>query len=274
LIVDDNATNRTLLHHLTFEWRMQTAGVGNAFEALTALWRAASETKPFDIVILDMQMPSMDGLTLARQIKADSAIRDTRMIMLTSLCERLDPTEMRENGIAAFLVKPVKHNQLRRALQSALKTPSSAGPAARRNAPGSSREADGRALKILLAEDNVVNQKVAQKQLRNLGHSVDIVGNGLEALEAVGRIRYDVILMDCQMPEMDGYEATRRLRRRTDGKHNLHVIAMTANAMEGDRENCLACGMDDYVSKPVKLDKLKAALDRAVTKESAIRDVA
>ncbi|MBI4325815.1 MAG: response regulator, partial [Chloroflexi bacterium] len=285
MIVDDNATNRKILHHQITAWHMRNGSVAGGPEALARLRSEAAAGNPYDLAILDMQMPGMDGLTLARAIKADPVIAATRLIMLTSLGHRLEAGELRAAGIAAFLIKPVRQSELFNCLVTVL---TEAGPplATQRHAAVTAGEAVPapsplplKPWRVLVAEDNVVNQKVAVRQLQKLGYPVDVVANGLEVLEALERIHYDVVLMDCHMPEMDGYEATRHMRSRANGDqpaHNGHrngnrsaeanravrIIAMTANAMQSDREKCLEAGMDDYISKPVQIQELQAALER------------
>ena len=272
LVVDDNATNRQILRHQIVAWKMQKGSAGGGHEALQLLRAAVAAGAPYDLALLDMQMPEMDGLTLARAIKADPAIATTRLIILTSLGQMLSDEELKAAGIDAYLIKPVKQSRLFDSLvdamdkgraESMLKDPAS-----------SARSPTAQVLplpklRILVAEDNPVNQKVALGQLARLGCTGDVVANGLEVLSALPRLEYDVILMDCQMPEMDGFEATMAIRKREqDGrtrcpwKGPIHIIAMTANAMQGDREKCLAAGMDDYVSKPVRLAELHAVLAR------------
>jgi len=231
------------------------------------------------LVILDMQMPEMDGLSLAKTIASDPLLATTKMVMLTSLVQRFDTKELKAAGIEACLVKPVKQSKLFDCLVTVMSDSilhgaqprkvqtKPAAPAAPRPLPPST----ARNIRLLLAEDNAVNQKVALRQLQKLGYTSDAVANGLEVLEALTRIPYDVILMDCQMPEMDGYDATRTIRQReaeamrSGGNIRKHyIVAMTANALQGDREKCLAAGMDDYLCKPVQLNELQAAMERAV----------
>ena len=229
------------------------------------LRREAAAGDPYRIAILDMQMPEMDGLTLAREIKADPAIAGTRLLMMTSLGRR-DDAAIREAGVELCLTKPVKQSQLFDCLATltgaqlaeAAPRQTRAEHTARLKVP---REAADH-LRILVAEDNIVNQRVAIRQLERLGYSADAAANGLEVLDALERIPYDVVLMDCQMPEMDGYEATKEIRKREGDLRRTTIIAMTANALGGDRERCLEVGMDDYISKPVKQEMLSAALER------------
>ncbi len=272
LVVDDNATNRRILLHQLGSWGVRAVDAPGGPAALEAIRRAAACREPFAVVILDMQMPDMDGLTLARRIKADPLIAGVRLIMLTSLGVRFDSESWRAAGIAAYLIKPVKQSRLHDALVNVLRGGESVrGPgSAQEVAPSTLPVVNPSQVRILMAEDNAVNQKVALRQLRKLGYAAEAVGNGLEALDAVRRIPYDIVLMDCQMPEMDGYEAVRRIRQwEAEGALNplneepLYIIAMTANALEGDRERCLAAGMNDYITKPVQLPELQFALQRA-----------
>jgi PAS domain S-box-containing protein len=271
LIVDDNATNREILQHQMLGWKMRYDSAASGAQALELVRASVSAGDPYDLAILDMQMPEMDGLTLARTIKADNALAGVRLVLLTSLGDRLPAEQLKAAGIEDCLHKPVKQSRLLDCIstvigRSPVGTPSTAPSAAssvETRAPAKSK------LRILVAEDNSVNQIVARGMLRKLGYEPDVVGDGNEALAALRTISYDVVLMDCQMPELDGYEATRAIRRLEqqgaapfDGAMSVHVIAMTANAMEGDREICLAAGMNDYVSKPVRLEDLQAALER------------
>jgi signal transduction histidine kinase/DNA-binding response OmpR family regulator len=272
LVVDDNATNRQILRHQVFAWKMQKGSAASGREALDILKTAAADGVPYDIALLDMQMPEMDGLTLARAIKADPVIAHTRLIILTSLGHQHESAELKAAGIEAYLVKPVKQSRLFDCLvsvmsKSALTIPTSKVAVSLRAPVASVPGPVFHKVHILLAEDNPVNQKVALGQLRKLGYTAEAVGNGLEAVESLRRIPYDIILMDCQMPEMDGYEATRQIRKlereQLKGRPaKVHIIALTANALQGDREKCLAAGMDDYVTKPVHANDLKAALDQ------------
>jgi len=272
LVVDDNATNRQILRHQLFAWKMQKGSAANGHEALEMLRATAKEGKPYDLALLDMQMPEMDGMTLAREIKADPAIRSTRLIILTSMGYMHTQDELRAAGVDAYLVKPVKQSRLFDCLISVLGRATAenvfAKPQAeaKQDLPNDELQRVRRA-KILLAEDNAVNQKVALAQLRGLGFSADAVSNGIEALNALAQVPYDIILMDCQMPEMDGYEASQAIRQaERDAKATwrvpVRIVAMTANAMSGDREKCLAAGMDDYLSKPVSKTELQSALLR------------
>jgi len=274
LVVDDNATSRQILRHQIFAWKLQKGSAANGHEALRVLREAAAD-RPYDIALLDVEMPEMDGLTLARAIKADPAIASTRLIVLTPLGQAFAPSELEVAGIDAALSKPVKQSRLFDCLVSVIgKAEASALSAAKPGgAPFTPLSSDLRAhlehTRVLLAEDNAVNQKVALALLKKLGCTADAVANGIEVLEALQRIPYPLVFMDCQMPEMDGYEATRLIRRREADtgkpcpwKSPVYIVALTASAMQGDREKCLAVGMDDYITKPVRLAEIQTALER------------
>ena len=265
LIVDDNATNRKILAHQFSSWGMVHDQAESGSQALKLLKTAAANGEAYDLVVLDSLMPGMDGFTLAEAIKADTNISRTRLVLLTSAGERGDGIRSRNAGISAYLSKPVRQSQLFDALISVMNRPDGAKP----NVIGSStlvtnhsvQEANKMSDKlILLAEDNVVNQKVAVRQLQKLGYRADAVANGREAIEALSRISYDLVFMDCQMPEMDGYEATAEIRRSEIAPKHTPIVAMTAHAMDGDREKCIAGGMDDYITKPVRVEQLSRVL--------------
>jgi two-component system sensor histidine kinase/response regulator len=267
LTVDDNETNRAILHHLFSSWEMRERQAASGPEALSIMNAEAARGKAFDLAVLDMQMPGMDGLELARMIKKDPRFAATRLVMLTSVDRHEDPEALRETGVDAYLTKPVKQSQLFDCLSMVMSSDIEtreimSGLVALRELPAAQTSAPVVKLQILIAEDNPVNQKVALLQLQKLGYVADIVDNGRRALEAMTKKDYDVIFMDCQMPELDGYEATRDLRAIEGDKRHTWVIAMTANSLEGDRQKCLDAGMDDYVSKPVKPEYLQGALDR------------
>ena len=249
LVVDDNATNRRLVRHNLAAWRMASDEAPGGAEALAMMRDAAADGRPYDLVITDMVMPGMNGVVLARLIKCDKAIAHARVIVLTSMTSRLEVPTMRIVGIDACLTKPVKQSALYDAIANAV-----GGVAAPVLAPAPALPPATemrRDVRLLVAEDNAVNQKLAVRQLQRLGLQADTVANGIEAVEAVGRVSYDLVLMDCQMPEMDGFTATGEIRRRESGTRHTPIIALTANALEGDRQRCLAAGMDDYLSKPV-----------------------
>ncbi|HXC01917.1 MAG TPA: response regulator [Opitutaceae bacterium] len=266
LIVDDNATNREIFERQLANWHVKHASASSGQEALEKLRVAGGA--PFDAALLDMQMPAMDGLTLAHHIHTDPALADIKILILSSMGRSIPPAELAEAGVALTLMKPVKQSQLHDALVSVLADRILTTVRAKRLS--SPPIVTSGKLRILVAEDNIVNQRVAMLQLERLGHRADVAANGLEVLSAVETVHYDVIFMDCHMPELDGYEATRRLRTRENERRArgekfraLHIVAMTANAMQGDRETCLASGMDDYISKPVRPAELAASLARA-----------
>ena len=270
LIVDDNATNRKILHLQLTSWGMPNQGASSGGEALEMLRRAASSGEPFEVAILDMQMPGMDGIGLARAIKSDPSVAATRLVMMTSFGQRGDDETIKSSGIEACLTKPVKQSHIFDCLATLLanepdgaareETPGRVTPEQEARAGHVERE-KRRQTRVLVAEDNPINQKLVLRQLQKLGFVADAVGNGLEVLEALAMIPYDIILMDCQMPEMDGYEATTEIRRREGDSRHTTIIALTANALSGDRDRCLSAGMDDYISKPVKQEELGAILD-------------
>lgn len=274
LVVDDSPTQREILQTYLRSWNMHDDGVPSGEDALDVLRAAAADGQPYDLAILDLMMPEMDGFALARAIRRDPVVNATQLILLTAYDERGQGEQAVDAGFAAYLVKPVKRSHLLDAIITvAAKKQSAAGETAMRRSGASSttrsRPQRAEALRsdrlILLVEDNPANQKLALTQLDRLGYVADAVMNGRQAVEAIERDddTYALILMDVQMPEMDGFAATRAIRKveLTTGKH-VPIIAMTANAMQGDREACIATGMDDYISKPVNRDKLQQVLER------------
>jgi two-component system sensor histidine kinase/response regulator len=273
LVVDDNATARQILRHQIFAWKLQKGSAASGREALGILRAAKAEGRPYDIALLDLEMPEMDGLTLAHAIKDDPSIAGTRLIALTSKGYTLSADESKSGGVEASLPKPVRQSRLLDCLVGIIGKTNAVSLA---NKTGASTAPLSPELKerlrhsrVLIADDNIVNQKVALAILRNLGCAAESVANGLEVLEALAGISYNLIFMDCQMPEMDGYETTRSIRRQEQDpilpclwKAPVYVIALTAGAMQTDREQCLAVGMDDYVSKPIRMPEMQAALER------------
>jgi len=264
LVVDDNATTREvlLLQLKTWGARPEEASGGSA--ALKTLLRAHDAGDPFRVAILDMQMPHMDGLTLAQAIKSDSKLKDIHLILMTSVGQQCDAQKIKERGIAASLNKPVRQSELFDRLTNIL-----AGQSIRQAMPPLAayqalRDMNWSSARILVAEDNIINQQVALGILKKLGLQADAVANGAEAVKALETIPYGLVLMDVQMPEMDGLEATRNIRNPHSAvlNHRVPVIAMTAHAMHGDRERCLEAGMDDYVSKPVEPSALVKVLKK------------
>jgi PAS domain S-box-containing protein len=285
LVVDDNETNRKILHHHLAAWSMIHESAAQGAAGLRLLRDRAAQGEPFHLIILDMQMPEMDGMMLAKAIKAEPTLGSPQMIMLTSLHHRFSVPTLRAVGIAGCLMKPVRSSDLYNNLVAVLdeaklidRRGHAPGPAETRANPPRLPAPSVRPLRVLVAEDNVVNQKVTVALLAKMGHNSDVAANGVEVLQALRRIPYDCILMDCDMPEMDGYEATRRIRALPShagpNGPDLAVIAMTANAMQGDRELCLASGMNDYVAKPVRFEDLQTALQRLGQTLSAASDAA
>jgi CheY-like chemotaxis protein/HPt (histidine-containing phosphotransfer) domain-containing protein len=271
LIVDDNATNRKIVSHQLSSWGMSYQESDSGMRALELLRSAAAHGHPFDLAILDLMMPEMDGFELARRIKSDPSLAATRLVMLTSYGQRGDGSTARALGVAAYLTKPIRQSPLFDCLTDIFSR-SLVEPGTEPAPPDTSIQLITRhVLKetstmtnrlILLAEDNIVNQKVAVRQLLKLGYRADAVANGREAVEALERIPYDLVLMDCQMPEMDGYKATAEIRHRQGQTKHTMIVAMTAHALQGDRDKCIAAGMDDYISKPVKSEELALLLER------------
>jgi CheY-like chemotaxis protein/HPt (histidine-containing phosphotransfer) domain-containing protein len=281
LIVDDNATNRTILSYQLNSWGMRHQETNSGVRALELLRSATAQGHPYDVAILDLMMPGMDGFELARRIKSDPLLAATSLVIMTSYGQRGDATTAREAGVAAYLTKPIRQSLLFDCLTNVVSQPS-VETATESSSVGTPAQLITRHILnettmitsklILLAEDNIVNQKVAVRQLQKLGYRADAVANGREALEALGRVAYDAVLMDCQMPEMDGYEATAEIRRREGQTKHTMIVAMTANALQGDREKCIAAGMDDYISKPVKPEALAQVLERVFAGSSGDKE--
>ena len=237
--------------------------MGSGAEALAALKGAAAAGQPYDLALIDMQMPLMSGLELVKAIKAEPALLSMRIVVMTPFALRND-LEMLAAGVTLFLPKPLKQSRL----LGCLSIGHSVASRRAEKVPDLPQESR-KHVRILLADDNSDNQKLSLRQLKKLGYSAETVANGLEVLEALVQIPYDIVLMDCQMPEMDGYAASYEIRRREADLRHTIIIAMTANAMGGDREKCLAAGMDDYISKPVRMDELKNVLERWQSKVQA-----
>jgi PAS domain S-box-containing protein len=262
LVVDDNATNRRILTLQGEGWGMHVRAASSGAEALKWL----GQGDPFDLAVLDMQMPAMDGVQLATQIRVHRTAEELPLVLLTSLGRR--ESDLAANQFAAYLTKPIKAAQLYEALSNIVGGSASIATKAAPISALDPRMAERLPLRLLLAEDNVVNQKVALRTLERLGYRADVAANGIEVLDAVARQPYDAILMDVQMPELDGLEATRRICRQWSADQRPRIIAMTANAMHGDRELCLTAGMDDYISKPVRTEDLIAALGRCAPRSA------
>ena len=298
MIVDDKPVNRRILELMTKKWGMLPTLVADGSEAMSLLTRDPVYPPQFELALLDVDMGTMSGIDLAYAMKNRRIGGEVRLILLTSLGRRGDAKAAREAGLAAYLTKPIREQQLydclvtvmnRRSVSSSISGAGTVPPLITRHTLAESKAKVD--LRILLAEDNLINQKVAVRLFQRLGHRIDVVSNGREAVEALGRVRYDMVFMDCQMPEIDGFEATQLIRKRerstrqslADGQHvskdeplirgarSVRIIAMTANAMPGDRDRCLAAGMDDYIAKPISVTALVEALDRANQESSPAR---
>jgi PAS domain S-box-containing protein len=263
LIVDDNATNRRILSLHLAAWGVAADEAAEGAAALVLLEAARAQGRPYDVMLVDFQMPGMDGLTLARTIRSDPRTERTRLVLLSSVVDHVGLIE-RSRDFDGYLTKPLREQRLLACLRAVL-ADSAYGPLPRRR----EKPIDERVLsetrfalrpRVLLVEDNPVNQRVSARMLERLGCAVDVAANGVEALDALERTQYRLVFMDCQMPQMDGYEAVRRLRAGEGAGSRLPVVALTANAMPGDEKRCLDAGMDDYASKPLRLDDLERLL--------------
>jgi len=270
LLVNHTPSLRQILQQQFEGWKIQADFAASAAEAMERITDAAIAGRPYPVLIIDVDLPDMDGLSLAQNLKSNPAFASSRIVMVTTLLNRLPTQTMKATGIAACLVKPIRQARLLECLNDVM---GASGAISALSSEG------GREIptplpkdvnvRILLAEDNVVNQRVALKQLKKLGFSADAVSNGNEVLSVLQKVPYDIIIMDCQMPEMDGYEVTRRIRQSgSDSYIHLrsapYIIALTANAMRGDRERCLSIGMNDYLTKPLHLRDLESVLQRAL----------
>jgi len=268
LVVDDNRTNREILLHQLSAWGVRCDVVDGAEAAMAALLREAAEGDPYMLVLSDMQMPRMDGLDLMKAVKASPALAGVRLVLMTSL-GAVDQATTDASGLDACLTKPVRRSVLYDAvmrsfakLEPGAVLPQTAPPAAKlvsARKPG----------RILIAEDVAVNRTLALYQLRKIGYEADAVANGLEALRSLKTVPYDLLLLDCHMPEMDGFEVSARLRAMSGRLKDLPIVAMTADALSGDRERCLSAGMNDYVAKPVDIGELEKVLARWMPSRSS-----
>jgi two-component system sensor histidine kinase/response regulator len=264
LIVDDNRTNRRILEAMLQRWEMNPKSAEDGEEALKQLTCAQDVGDPYALVLTDMHMPKMDGFTLVEQIRQRREFSAPIIMMLTSAGHRGDGARCQELGVAAYLLKPIRQSELREAIARVLGAPAGKGaiPLVTRYSLQDAR-APQTILSVLVAEDNTVNQLLAKRLLEKRGHRVTMTMNGREALETLAKDRFDLVLMDLQMPEMDGFQATLALREKEkvkqDGFHQP-VIALTAHAMKGDKERCLAAGMDGYLTKPILPQELDAVL--------------
>lgn len=273
LVVDDLDVNRKTLCAQLEALGMRPQEAASGPEALESLTEAVAEGDPYVICILDFQMPGMDGEQLGHAIKEDPSIANTALVLLTSAGRKGDARRLQEAGFAGYLTKTTCRDTIRDVVATVASGIQYGGSVqfvtrhtvaeaqARSSGPVSVNEAIVQR-RVLLAEDNVVNQKVAKRMLEKLGCNVDVASNGKEAMEMWSEQPYEVVFMDCQMPELDGYAATRAIRERETDDYRTPIVAMTANAMEGDRERCLEAGMDDYIAKPVRTEMCREALER------------
>jgi signal transduction histidine kinase/CheY-like chemotaxis protein len=263
LAVDDNALNRKIISTFLKSWKCSPTVVSLGKEGLEELNKAHEQGRPFDVAIIDMMMPEMDGKQLARLIRENKKLDHTRIIMLTSAAGQGDGAQMREIGINGYFNKPIKQSDLYDAIISVLgvqKIQDKNHPVKKMINRHTVKEFKKRKIKILVAEDNIINQKVAIRLINKFGYSADIVDTGKKAVNALKQGSYDLVFMDCQMPEMDGYEATRTIRGLDNDTKDTPIIAMTANAMKEDKQKCLAAGMDDFITKPVQPEILLEAI--------------
>jgi two-component system, sensor histidine kinase and response regulator len=264
LVVDDNRTNRRILEGMLKRWEMRSTSVPGAEEALAELPTARKAEDPYGLILLDMHMPKMDGFEFAARIRQNPELSTATIMMLTSAGHRGDAERCKRLGISAYLLKPIRQSELREAIARVLGARESKGaiPLITRYSLHDERDPDS-ILDVLLVEDNLVNQRLASRMLEKRGHRVIMAANGREALDKLAKAKFDVVFMDIQMPEMDGMEAARIIREREMGTdRRLPIIALTAHAMKGDREKCVAAGMDDYLSKPIRPQELDEILER------------
>jgi len=280
LVVDDNTTNRWILRETLSSWGVSIAEAASGAEGLDRLWAAARNGDPYHLALVDMNMPELDGLEFGRLVRQDSSICETLLVMLTSSGKRGDAAKVRESGFAAYLNKPVRQSQLFDAIVTVLGEVEASKQEGREpelitrhllREAGIERQTEGHAFRILVAEDNAVNQKVAVRLLEKRHFSVACAENGEEAVQRFKDEPLDLILMDCQMAKMSGYEATREIRRIESESlvgRRIPIVAMTANALAGDREKCLDAGMDDYLSKPINAKLFYSTLDKWLVEET------
>jgi CheY-like chemotaxis protein len=262
LVVDDNATNRDILTRFLQSWGVRSEAADGATDARRAIAAATVAGDPFDAALVDLNMPDVDGMELGRAIAGDTGHPPIKVVLLTSSGRAGEAERAREAGITAYLTKPVRQSELHDCLATLLVTPADVTDPAAQDTTEARTAAAGSAGRVLLAEDNLVNQRVASAMLVNLGYAVDIVSDGAEAVAAATTTRYRAILMDCQMPVMDGYQATAQIRSLHRESSRTPILAVTASAMKSDLQRCLDAGMDDYLSKPVRLKALAAVMAR------------
>jgi CheY-like chemotaxis protein len=270
LSLNKSATVREAISAYTNTWGMECQTASDPDQALETMENAANGGAPFHLVLLDNEIPSIDTPAFIKRVRNNPSLGELPISLLTSIDRRLSATEINSLEIASVLLKPFCVPSLSKAIHEGLGL--SKPENRQENGQNESSKKDSTVpaltnIRVLVAEDNVVNQRLITLQLNKIGYTPDIAHNGVEVLDALERIEYDVVLMDCQMPEMDGFEATRRIRK--TGRYGaVRIIAMTANAMEGDREKCISAGMDDYLSKPVRVDDLRLALERVAHAKS------
>ena len=260
-IIDDNRTNRTILERYITSWGMRGRSFASGAEALGELRTAAQSGAGFEVALVDLMMPGMDGGAVTAAMRADRELRDTAVVLLTSAGHSETPVE----GVDAEMVKPIRPSQLFDVLQTLL--------AERGTTPEDEphpHASSGRGARILVVDDNPANQKVAVRMVERLGYRADVAAGGADAVSMIGRGHYDAVLMDCQMPDVDGYDASRQIRHDERGGRHVPIIAMTADPLSGERERCLEAGMDDYISKPVKLHVIAAVLERWLATKEAV----
>jgi CheY-like chemotaxis protein len=270
LVVDDSPTNLKILEAMLNRWDMKPTLAEGGEQALAELARSCEAGRPYSVILTDVHMPKMDGFGLVERIRKMPEFSTATIMMLTSAGQQGDAVRCRELGVAAYLLKPVRKSDLRDAIARVLGVREPTGAVQPKTAMFlQAGRASAVCLRVLLAEDNPVNQLFVQRLLEKRGHSVVVASTGLEALDILQRENVDVVLMDIQMPEMDGLEATKAIRsRESDGRPRMPVIALTAHAMKGDREKCLAAGMDAHLSKPIRPAELDEVLEKYMARRT------
>jgi CheY-like chemotaxis protein len=275
LIVDDNTTNRRILEGMLGRWEMKSSSAQDGDAALKKLSEAQESGEPFALILMDMHMPNMDGFELIEKIRHGPHPSTATIMMLTSAGHRGDAARCQELGVAAYLLKPIRQSELREAIARVLGAREQKGaiPLITRYSLQDAREPSA-SLHVLLVEDNRVNQQLATRLLEKRGHSVSLAADGREALVVLEKESFDLVLMDLQMPEMDGFEATTAIRKNEkDSGNHLPIVALTAHAMKGDQEKCLAAGMDGYLTKPIRPHELDELLHTYVVRKVAASKV-
>ena len=262
LVVDDNAANREAVLERFKVWGISGLQAGSGAEALQVLREEADQGRPLSDALIDLEMPGMDGLELVKAMKSDLPLQKVRRILMAPIAHRVWDESLSTSDVSSIITKPLLYSQLFERLKNLIYPDMKEKAMVLPPAVSRKQRADGTLIRILLAEDNPVNQTVALRQLERLGYATDCVSNGREVLSALERGPYDLVLMDCQMPEMDGYQATAEIRRNEKDSQRTIIIAMTAHAFKEDREKCMVAGMDDYLSKPVRPSQLSDLLQR------------